>query len=86
MGEISGQPRCGCPVRNECKPAGEEPQNFKCEERVACEAYLTGGTKLQSRNGATCEFANNNPFQFFPNGGNCQLCSVGDPRVCGDWF
>jgi len=79
MGDIGGQPRCGCPVRNECP-------GFKCEERVACEAYLTGGTKLESRNGATCEFAHGNPFQFKPSGGNCRLCSVGDPRVCGDWW
>jgi hypothetical protein len=79
MGDIGGQPRCGCPVRNECP-------GFKCEERAACEAYLTGGTQLVARNGATCEYANNNPLQFKPNNGNCQLCSVGDPRVCGGWF
>jgi hypothetical protein len=87
MGEIGGQIRCGCPVRNECKPVEQTPpQNFKCEERVACEAYLTGGTKLESRNDATCEFAHGNPFQFHPSGGNCRLCSIGDPRVCGGWF
>jgi hypothetical protein len=79
MGEAGGQIRCGCPVRNECP-------GVKCEERVACEAYLTGGTKLESRNGATCSFARGNPFQFEPSGGNCRLCSVGDPRVCGPWF
>jgi hypothetical protein len=79
MGEMGGQPRCGCPVRNECP-------GFKCEERVACEQYLTGGTKLESRNGASCSFAHNNPLQFFPNNGNCRLCSVGDGRVCGGWY
>jgi len=94
MGESGGQLRCGCPVRNEC------PGTFKCEERAACEAYLTGGTKLQTcaeakaadpevqctPSSATCEFVNNNPFQFRPSGGNCRLCSVEDPRVCGGWF
>ena len=69
------QPRCGCPVRQEGSP-----------ERVPCETYLTGGTKLESRNGATCAFVNGNPFVFEPNNGNCRLCSVGDGRVCGDWF
>lgn len=98
MGSYSdGQPRCGCPVRNECKPVEQTPpQNFKCEERVACEAYLTGGTRVEGRNGAACEFANNNPFQFKPADGNCRLCSVdkypsktpGNPpeSVCGGWF
>jgi hypothetical protein len=81
MGDIGGQQRCGCPVRNECP-------GFKCEERQACEAYLTGGTKLEAKqgSGATCAFAHGNPFQFWPSGGNCRLCSVGDPRVCGGWF
>lgn len=85
MGDFGGQPRCGCPVRNEC---GSEvpPTNFKCTERVACETYLTGGTKLESRNGATCEKANDNPMQFYPNGGNCRLVSVRDPRVFSDWY
>jgi hypothetical protein len=93
MGEAGGQIRCGCPVRNEC------PGNFKCEERVACEAYLTGGTKLQTcaeakaedssvqctPSGEACEFVNDNPFMFRPSDGNCRLCSVEDPRVCGRW-
>jgi hypothetical protein len=69
------QPRCGCPVRQEGTP-----------ERVPCETYLTGGTKLESRNGATCAFVNDNPFVFEPSGGNCRLCSVGDGRVCGGWY
>lgn len=93
MGEIGGQPRCGCPVRNECP-------GFKCEERVACEAYLTGGTKLQTCAeakaadpkaecspvaGALCSFVGGNPFQFYPNAGQCRLCSKEDGRVCGTW-
>jgi hypothetical protein len=89
MGEAGGQIRCGCPVRNECKPVDQTPpQNFKCEERVACEQYLTGGTKLVKKDGftGTCSFANSNPFQFEPSGGQCKLCSVEDPRVCGGWF
>jgi hypothetical protein len=69
------QPRCGCPVRKE-----------DSLEREPCEEYLTGGTKLESRNGATCAFVDDNPFLFEPSGGNCRLCSVGDPRVCGGWF
>jgi hypothetical protein len=69
------QPRCGCPVRQEGSP-----------ERVPCETYLTGGTRLESRNGATCSFVGGNPFVFEPNNGNCRLCSVGDGRVCGDWY
>jgi len=69
------QPRCGCPVRKE-----DDAQ------RGPCEAYLTGGTKLESRNGATCSFVGGNPFQFEPSGGQCRLCSVGDGRVCGGWF
>jgi hypothetical protein len=82
MGEAGGQIRCGCPVRNEC------PGTFKCEERAACEGYLTGGTKLEAKegSGATCAFVNSNPFQFEPSGGDCRLCSVEDPRVCGGWF
>jgi hypothetical protein len=80
MGEAGGQIRCGCPVRNEC------PGTFKCEERAACEAYLTGGTRLEPRNGATCEIANDNPFQFRPSGGNCRLVSAGDPRVYSEWY
>ena len=93
MGEIGGQPRCGCPVRNECP-------GFKCEERAACERYLTGGTKLQTcaeaktadpnvvctSSANACEFVGDNPFQFYPSGGNCRVCSVEDPRVCGGWF
>lgn len=93
MGEAGGQIRCGCPVRNECKPAEQTPpQNFKCEERVACEAYLTSGTVLESKNGAVCEFANGNSFQFKPNNGNCRLCGVngttynGERQGCGGWF
>lgn len=88
MGEAGGQIRCGCPVRNECKPEGDLPQNFKCHERVACETYLTGGTRLEAKEGSgvTCSFANDNPFQFHPSDGKCRLCSVGDPRVCGGWF
>lgn len=70
------QPRCGCPVRKEDSP-----------ERGPCEAYLTGGTRLESRNGATCEFAHGNPFLFVkPSQGQCRLCSVGDGRVCGGWL
>lgn len=69
------QPRCGCPVRQEGHP-----------ERVPCEAYLTGGTRLEARNGATCAFANGNPFQFEQNDGNCRLCS-NDGLVCSaEWF
>ena len=69
------QPRCGCPVRQEGDP-----------ERVPCEAYLTGGTRLEARNGATCAFANSNPFQFEQNDGNCRLCSS-DGSVCSaEWF
>jgi hypothetical protein len=93
MGEAGGQIRCGCPVRNECP-------GVKCEERVACEAYLTGGTRLQTcaearaadssvectPTVAACELVGGNPFMFHPSGGNCRLCSVGDPRVCGGWF
>ena len=93
MGEIGGQIRCGCPVRNECLPAEQiPPQNFKCEERVACEAYLTGGTVLESRNGATCELVGGNPFVFRPNDGNCRLCGAngtiynGQKQGCGAWF
>lgn len=82
-----GQLRCGCPVRNECKPTEQTPpQNFKCEERMACEQYLSGGTTLEARNGATCDYTGSNPFQFKPNDGNCRLCSAADPRVCGGWF
>ncbi len=92
MGEMGGQIRCGCPVRNECKPPGDEPQNFKCAERVACEQYLTGGTVLESRNGATCEYVRGNPFVFRPNGGNCRLCGAngttynGQRQGCGEWL
>lgn len=68
------QPRCGCPVRKEDSP-----------ERGPCEAFLTGGTKLEARNGATCSFAHGNPFQFDPSGGGCRLCS-NDGTVCGGWF
>jgi len=76
MGEMAdGTPRCECPVRKEDAP-----------DRVACEAYLTGGTKLEDKNGADCSLANNNPFQFWPSSGNCRLCSAEDPRVCGEWF
>jgi hypothetical protein len=92
MGESGGQIRCGCPVRNECKPPEDKPQNFKCEERSACEQYLTGGTVLESRNGATCEFVHGNPSMFKPNAGNCRLCGVngttyrGERQGCGEWF
>lgn len=92
MGEAGGQIRCGCPVRNECLPPEQTPpQNFKCEERVACEKYLTSGTILESRNGATCEFADSNPFMFRPNDGNCRLCGAngttynGERLGCGGW-
>jgi hypothetical protein len=87
MGESSpGVQRCDCPVRNEC------PGTFKCEERVACEQYLTGGTELESRNGATCEFVGGNPFVFRPSGGNCRLCGKngttysGARQGCGGWY
>ena len=83
------QPRCDCPVRKEDAP-----------DRQACEAYLTGGTRLQTcaeakaidpstsctPTGAVCEFAHGNPYQFKPSGGTCRLCSVEDPRVCGSWY
>jgi hypothetical protein len=78
MGEMGGQIRCGCPVRNECP-------GFKCDERGACEAYLTGGTKLEAKPGATCSFVRGNPFQFEPSDGQCRLCSS-DGSVCGGWF
>jgi len=71
------QPRCGCPVRKEGSP-----------ERGPCEIYLTGGMRLEAEegSGAMCSFAHGNQFQFEPNGGNCRLCSIADPRVCGGWF
>jgi hypothetical protein len=37
MGEYNGQPRASCPMRNECK--GTEPENFDCENRLACEQF-----------------------------------------------
>jgi hypothetical protein len=74
-----GQPRAGCPVRPEGMADGGA-------ERLACERYLSGGGwVLESRNGAVCELAEN-PAQFYPNGGNCRLCAVGDRRVCSDWY
>jgi hypothetical protein len=75
MGTMGDNIRCGCPVRKEDNP-----------ERVACEEYLTGGTRLEARNGAVCEFVGGNPFVFRPSGGNCRLRSIGDPRVFSGWF
>jgi hypothetical protein len=82
MGEYDdGQNRCGCPVRPEGAP-----------DREVCEAYLTGGTKLEPKNGATCEFVHENPYMFRPSGGNCRLCGSngttynGERQGCGDWF
>jgi hypothetical protein len=79
IGMGDGGSRCTCPTRSECP-------GFKCEERVACEKYITkGGTVLDSRNGAACEYRGDNPMQFWPNGGNCRLCNA-DKTVCGEWF
>jgi hypothetical protein len=84
------QPRCGCPVRQEGHV-----------ERVPCETYLTGGTKLQTcaearsldpkvtcqpLPNAQCAFAHGNPFQFEQSDGQCRLCSK-DGSVCSaEWF
>lgn len=36
MGEMGGQPRAACPMRNEC---GAIPENFDCANRLPCEQY-----------------------------------------------
>ena len=78
IGMGDGGSRCTCPTRSECP-------GFKCEERVACEKYVTGGTVLDSRNGAACEFRGDNPMQFWPQSGNCRLCNA-DKSVCSEWW
>jgi hypothetical protein len=73
--------RCSCPARQEGDP-----------QRGPCETYLTEGTVLESRNGATCEFVEDNPFMFKPNAGNCRLCGAngttykGERLGCGAWY
>lgn len=67
--------RCTCPMRPDGHP-----------DRVACEISISGGFVLESRNGAQCAIANDNPFQFELSGGNCRLCSKGTPKVCGAWL
>jgi hypothetical protein len=69
-----GTLRAGCPMRPDGHP-----------ERPAVEGWVTGGTKLQARNGALCEFVDGNPFQFYRAGGNCRLCSA-DWLTCGEWM
>lgn len=69
-----GTLRAGCPMRPDGHP-----------ERSAVEAWVTGGTKLEARNGATCELVDGNPFQFWQAGGNCRLCSA-DGLTCGEWM
>jgi hypothetical protein len=69
-----GTLRAGCPMRPDGHP-----------ERSAVEAWVTGGTKLEARNGATCTPVLGNPFQFYRAGGGCRLCSA-DGLTCGGWF
>ena len=75
--DAAGKLRAGCPMRPEDWPAPGE--------RQLLEAWLTGGTVLEARNGATCTGVLGNPFQFYLSGGNCRLCSA-DGLTCGGWM
>ncbi len=70
-----GGTRCECPVRPDGHP-----------EREAVEAWLTGGTVRDSRNGQDCRPNHtDNPMAFLCGTGNCRNCNA-DKTVCTAWF
>jgi hypothetical protein len=75
FGTIGGQPRCTCPPGDDGTPG-----------RLCREDWLSGGLKVESRNGAVCERSQDNPWWLLPNNGGCRFCSIADPRVCGGWY
>jgi hypothetical protein len=75
FGTIGGQARCTCPPGDDGTPG-----------RLCREDWLSGGLKVESRNGVVCNRSAANPWWLEPNNGNCRFCSVADPRVCGGWY
>jgi hypothetical protein len=74
MGEIGGNPRCICPVRNECPDTpGYEG---KCEQRIACERVAMGGPATWVGNG-NVEVNENNALRLQA---RCSSCT--ELKVC----
>lgn len=84
MGTMSGQPRCGVPMRNEC-PGGNPaacftPECVKCWERQGCEVQVAGGLlHWKSLDGRPCDQVA--PTMFKKRNGQCMLCNPAE-TVC----
>jgi hypothetical protein len=73
MGEMGGQIRCGCPMRNEGDPLRQE-----------CERAVAGGLlHVRSLDGLPCEQVA--PTMFLSRAGKCVLCNPSE-SVCSEGF